>query len=152
VVPPVRRKVAPDGSLIVADWYDPGVGGHNMQDLDRGRLFRVTPKGHTGYQVPQFNFETVDGCIEALKNPTPSVRYVAWQALNKLQAKAQPALTKLATDAEPRFRARALWLLAAIQGNTSAAIAQALSDKSDDVLLRGTAHRPHVQSGRDSAG
>jgi putative membrane-bound dehydrogenase-like protein len=30
--------VAPDGSLIVADWYDPGVGGHRMQDVARGRL------------------------------------------------------------------------------------------------------------------
>ncbi|MBI3874703.1 MAG: HEAT repeat domain-containing protein [Verrucomicrobia bacterium] len=134
---PSDVKVAPDGSLIVADWYDPGVGGHNMQDLDRGRLFRVTPKGHVGYKVPKFNFETVEGCIEALKNPTPSVRYVAWQALNKMQAKAQPALTKLATDAEPRFRARAIWLLAAIQGNTHAAITQALSDKSDDLRAVG---------------
>ena len=25
--------VAPDGSLIVADWYDPGVGGHRMRDI-----------------------------------------------------------------------------------------------------------------------
>ena len=33
--------VAPDGSLIVADWYDPGVGGHRQGDVDRGRLFRV---------------------------------------------------------------------------------------------------------------
>ena len=33
--------VAPDGSLIVADWYDPGVGGHRMQDIERGRLFHV---------------------------------------------------------------------------------------------------------------
>ena len=26
--------VAPDGSLIVADWYDPGVGGHGMGDTE----------------------------------------------------------------------------------------------------------------------
>ena len=37
--------VAPDGSLFVADWYDPGVGGHNQQDVDRGRIFRVAPPG-----------------------------------------------------------------------------------------------------------
>ena len=36
--------VAPDGSLIVADWYDPGVGGHRMQDIERGRLFRLSKK------------------------------------------------------------------------------------------------------------
>ena len=37
--------VAPDGSLLVADWYDPGVGGHRMEDVVRGRIFRVTTKG-----------------------------------------------------------------------------------------------------------
>src|SRR5207249_2872453 len=37
--------VAPDGSLMVADWYDPGVGGHGMGDTTRGRIFRVAPKG-----------------------------------------------------------------------------------------------------------
>ena len=31
---PVDVAVAPDGSLMVADWYDPGVGGHQVGDLD----------------------------------------------------------------------------------------------------------------------
>ena len=30
---------APDGSLIVADWYDPGVGGHNMRDSKEADFF-----------------------------------------------------------------------------------------------------------------
>ena len=42
--------VAPDGSVFVCDWYDPGVGGHGMGDWTRGRVYRVTPKGHTGVQ------------------------------------------------------------------------------------------------------
>ena len=25
--------IAPDGSLFVSDWYDPGVGGHNTNDI-----------------------------------------------------------------------------------------------------------------------
>jgi putative membrane-bound dehydrogenase-like protein len=37
--------VAPDGSLIVADWHDPGVGGHGMADTEKGRLYRVAPRG-----------------------------------------------------------------------------------------------------------
>ena len=36
--------VAPDGSVFVADWYDPGVGGHGMGDWTRGRIFRLAPK------------------------------------------------------------------------------------------------------------
>ena len=36
---------APDGSLFVADWYDPGVGGHAQADTERGRIFRIAPEG-----------------------------------------------------------------------------------------------------------
>ena len=42
---PADICVAPDGSLIIADWYDPGVGGHAAGDLVRGRIYRVAPKG-----------------------------------------------------------------------------------------------------------
>ncbi|KAF0180825.1 MAG: membrane-bound dehydrogenase domain-containing protein [Limisphaerales bacterium] len=135
---PADVKVAPDGSLIVADWYDPGVGGHNMQDLDRGRLFRVTPKGHTGYKVPKFDFSTPAGCIEAFKSPNFATRYVAWQAMKQMPAKAEPALVRLASDADPRLRARARWLIAALHnGNAPSAAAGALSDESDDVRAVG---------------
>ena len=30
-------SLGPDGSIFVTDWYDPGVGGHQQKDLDRGR-------------------------------------------------------------------------------------------------------------------
>ena len=40
---PADVCVAPDGSLFVTDWYDPGVGGHRQGDTDRGRLFRIAP-------------------------------------------------------------------------------------------------------------
>jgi hypothetical protein len=47
--------------LIVADWYDPGVGGHGMGDVTRGRLFRVTTKAAEKFQVPSFKLDTVEG-------------------------------------------------------------------------------------------
>ena len=41
---------APDGSILVADWNDAGVGGHQMADQKietmTGRIYRVAPKGH----------------------------------------------------------------------------------------------------------
>ena len=40
---PIDVAVAPDGSLFVADWYDPGVGGHQVGDVDRGRIYRIAP-------------------------------------------------------------------------------------------------------------
>jgi putative heme-binding domain-containing protein len=111
---PSDVAVAPDGSLIVADWYDPGVGGHGMGDVTRGRLFRVTTKAAEKFQVPSFKLETAEGAVEALKSPNESARYLAWQALQKLDGR--EALTKLFEDAKalPQHRARALWLLTQI--------------------------------------
>src|SRR5690606_15426218 len=68
---PADVAVAPDGSLFVTDWYDPGVGGHNQQDLDRGRVFRVAPPG-AKYTVPKFDFTTPEGAAQALLNPSAS--------------------------------------------------------------------------------
>lgn len=104
--------VAPDGSLIVADWYDPGVGGHRQGDVDRGRLFRVAPPG-VKYTVPKMDVSTVEGAIAVLKSPNHEARYLAWRALHQMGEKAEPALTKMfSDDPNPRFRARAFWLLA----------------------------------------
>ena len=108
--------VAPDGSLIVADWYDPGVGGHGMGDLERGRLFRVTTKAGLKFQVPSFKLDTVEGAVEALKSPNEAERYLGWQALMKMGSNAEPSLKVLFEDkkAEPQHRARAFWLLATL--------------------------------------
>ena len=105
--------VAPDGSLMVADWYDPGVGGHGMGDLTRGRIFRVTVPGSEKYDVQKLNLETVEGAVEALKSPNEATRYLAWTALQKFGVKAEPALKALfdSKQAETQHRARALWAL-----------------------------------------
>jgi hypothetical protein len=147
---PSDVKVAPDGSLIVADWYDPGVGGHNMRDLDRGRLFRVTPKGHKGYKPTNNDFKSTAGLIAALENPNNSVRHVAWTELNKRQASVKPALQKMAQDDNPRMRARAFWLLAKITGNAQTAVDQATEDKDENI--RGMALRIARQQKLDVIG
>ena len=111
---PSDVAVAPDGSLIVADWYDPGVGGHGMGDVTRGRLFRVTTKAAEKYQSPSVKLDTVEGAVAALKSPNEDARYLAWLALKGFGAKAEPSLQALFEDkkAEPPHRARALWQLA----------------------------------------
>src|SRR4029077_5839465 len=87
---PADVCTAPDGSIFVTDWYDPGVGGHGQRDLDRGRIFRVAPPG-TKYVTPSFDFTTAAGSVKALENPNLAVRYLAWTALHKMQDKAEPA-------------------------------------------------------------
>ena len=113
--------VAPDGSLLVADWYDPGVGGHRMQDAEHGRIFRVTAKesGVRGqgsgtpmsYVAPEYDFSTPEGAAEALTSPNLATRYMAWTALFRIGADAEAALVDLYASENPRHRARALWLL-----------------------------------------
>ena len=134
---PSDVSVAPDGSLIIADWYDPGVGGHAMGDLDRGRLYRVTPTGHTGYTSPAVDLTTADGAIAALSSPNEEARYQGYTALKTMGLAAAPALEKLAASPKPHLQARALWLLAQVPGKADSTIALALASKNDDIRTTG---------------
>ncbi|MBX3439974.1 MAG: ThuA domain-containing protein, partial [Planctomycetaceae bacterium] len=143
--------VAPDGSLIVADWYDPGVGGHRMQDIDRGRLFRITPKGDAAasYQSPAVDVSTVDGAIAALRSPNLATRYLGWTALHSMGDEAVPALDAMfRTDPNQRMRARAQWVLCQLE-NEAGQLAMLNPLKPGDEFtdeLRGVAIRALRQS------
>lgn len=141
--------VAPDGSLIVADWYDPGVGGHNMQDKDdpkeknptdwhhlHGRIFRVAPPG-AKYATPKLDLSSVAGQIAGLHSPNVAVRYLAWTELNKGSAEQTKALQEMwAKDPDARMRARALWLLARGKEGKSA-VEAALKEKDENLRIAG---------------
>ena len=127
---PIDVKVAPDGSLIVSDWYDSGVGGHGMGDSTRGRLFRITPAGSDkGYHSKPLNFSTSVGAAKALANPNLAARAMAWRRLAELGDEAEPALDAIWHSDKPRMRARALWLLG--QGNGSKEYLQAAFEDDD---------------------
>jgi putative membrane-bound dehydrogenase-like protein len=107
--------VAPDGSVFVADWYDPGVGGHGMGDWTRGRIYRITPQGNTGYKVPEVKLDTKDGMLAALGSPCLATRAIALQAI---QTKTPSEITDFAatanTGSDPLLIARTLWAFAPI--------------------------------------
>ncbi len=108
--------VAPDGSLIIADWYDPGVGGHQAGDQTKGRIYRLAPP-QSRYSVPAYNYSTAAGALQALQSPNLSVRYKAWMALHSMGKKAIPGLEKLwNSSSDPRMRARAFWVLVKTSG------------------------------------
>jgi putative membrane-bound dehydrogenase-like protein len=130
---PADVCAAPDGSLFVTDWYDPGVGGHRQGDIERGRLFRIAPPG-TPYKIPSLDYSTPEGAIEALRNPNLAARYKAWVALRSMNEKAEPALLQMYNEeTDPRLRARALWLLGRLNGHGSHYVTTALSDKDADI-------------------
>jgi putative membrane-bound dehydrogenase-like protein len=118
--------VAPDGSVFVADWYDPGVGGHGMGDWTRGRIYRVTPAGHKGYKVPKVDLESEKGFLAALGSPNLAVRYMAMARCREVKYVTKAGLEPEGADGlimlalmdaacgrgvSPALRARALWQL-----------------------------------------
>jgi len=132
---PSDVSVAPDGSLFIADWFDPVDCCHRTIN-DAGRIFRVAPPKHT-YAVPDFDLKTPAGAAMALRSPNLSARYRAWTALIGMQERARSALETMASDDNPRFRARALWALAAIKNGTPKAIELALGDESENIRALG---------------
>ena len=133
---PADLCVAPDGSLIVADWYDPGVGGHKVGDLERGRLYRIAPP-HSPYISPEQDYSTPQGATLALQSPNMATRYLAWKALDHMGKKAEKALLDLWTDPNPRFQARALWLLARLEGKTQEYIQKGLLSENPNLRITG---------------
>ena len=127
--------VAPDGSLFIADWYDPGVGGHQVGDLTRGRIFRVTTEGHEKYIIPALDLSSPEGAVKALQSPNLSTRYLAWEKLHGWGEKAIPALEQLFHSDNARFRARALWLLSRIPSKANSYIANGLKDKDENIRI-----------------
>lgn len=125
--------IAPDGSLFIADWYDPGVGGHQVGDLDRGRIFRVAPDGST-YKIPSYSLATTGGALEALESPNLATRYMAWQKLHEQSGAVEKDLADVfANNSNPRFRARAFWLLTKLPGKGQEYVSKALHDKDEDL-------------------
>jgi len=127
--------VAPDGSLFVADWYDPGVGGHAAGDQNRGRVFRVAPPSAARYTVPALNYSTPLNALAALSNPNLSVRYLAWNALHSMGDAAESELLKMFRHSPDNpLRARAFWLLA--KGKNGAVhVRAAAQDKNPDLRI-----------------
>ena len=135
---PADVTVAPDGSLMVADWYDPGVGGHAAGDQTRGRIYRVAPPG-SKYSIPKQDYRSAAGAVAALQNPNLSVRYAAWTALHTMGVAAIPELERLwKSSADPHMRARAFWVLVKMQqGNPQPYINEAIKDDHSDLRIMG---------------
>ena len=118
--------VAPDGSLLVADWYDPGVGGHGMGDVEKGRIYRIAPQG-SAWSVPKHDFSTVTGAVAALASPNLSTRATALERLAKEPEAAATALAAaLGRPADSRHAARLAWALGGLPGKAAATVKRLL--------------------------
>ena len=95
---PSDACVAPDGSVFVADWYDPGVGGHGMGDWTRGRIYRLTPTGHKGYKVPEVKHGGDLELLTTLGSPCKAVQFIAKNKLKDESLERLHELNQLITE------------------------------------------------------
>lgn len=143
---PSDVAVAPDGSLFIADWYDSVVGGHNMNDWEKGRIYRLAPPD---FETPEINLEidSAEGVRAAFRSPNPATHYLAYQRLAEQGQSATPTLTAVWNEGDDIAKARSLWLLARLGTEGGGPVEQAA--ESDDPRFRILALRARLGAGGD---
>lgn len=133
-----------DGSIYIADWYDPIVGGHAMRDtVGLGRIYRVVPKGKK-LGPPKIDLSTVAGQIEALKNPAQNVRNLGFETLKAGGENSIEAVMAMINSSNPYHQARAIWLLAQLGQKGISETEKLLSHPNSNIrLVAFRALKPH---------
>jgi len=136
---PSDVTIGTDGAMYIADWYDPVVGGHQMQDKQAyGRIYRITPK-NKNLTSPHINLNTVSGQLQAFKSPAINVRNAGFQKLKQQKEGSVEIVKALLLDSNPYIKARAIWLLSQLGEKGKAEVEKLLSDPNE--LFRATAYR-----------
>lgn len=130
---PSDVSAAPDGSLLIADWYDPGVGGHRMADTARGRVYRLAPDP-SSYRIEPLDLDTDEGLARALTSPNQARRFLAFQAVeNRVREEGPGILHEFVARDDIALRAQALWLLARTERDADPLLLEATRDASPDI-------------------
>jgi len=144
---PSDVTIGTDGAIYIADWYDPVVGGHQMHDtIGYGRIYRITPKNKK-LTAPKFNLATVEGQLQAFRNPAVNVRNQGYEKLRQQGDKVVEKVLPLLSDPNPYVKARATWLLSQLGEKGKSKVEELLNDP--DEQSRATAYRALRQTVRD---
>ena len=143
---PSDVAVAPDGSVFIADWYDAVVGGHNMKDWEKGRIYRLAPPGFETPDV-ELDLESPEGLAAAFRSPNQATHYLAFQRLAEQGQAATPTLLKMWNEGDDVAKARSLWLLAKLGAEGSGPVDEAAG--SSDPRYRILALRTSIAADGD---
>ena len=145
---PSDVAVGTDGSIFVADWSDPGVGGHAAGDREAyGRILRIVPTGQWIYP-PKIELAHAIGRLEALANPAPSVRALAARGIAaERDVDVGTRLRAAISSTDKRLAARAIWIAAGSPKVVADVTRFALEHEDSD--LRVTAFRALRAAGVD---
>lgn len=125
-----------DGSLYIADWYDPIVGGHAMHDKQGyGRIYRVTPRTNKKLTPPKIDLSTIRGQLKAFLNPAVNVRNAGFEALRAEGSRAIDDVKEILEAPNPYHRARAIWLLSKLGKEGQAEVQKLLDNPEPQIRL-----------------
>ena len=136
-----------DGALFVSDWnsHTNARGSGNAI----GGIFRVAKKG-SGVRLPKIDFSSKKGLLEALKSPSPGVRWVAQDRLKKQEGVFDELLVFSKAHADnPYYQARALFVMAQLQDSRGPSLVKTMLT-SDDAQWRIVAIRALRMAGKES--
>ena len=139
---PVDIKLAPDGSLYIADFYNCMIGHyevpltHPRRDRERGRIWRISHKSMTSNQkAGDFAAMSVEQLVQRLGDVNLMVRVGATNELaDRNDPSSKPMLNEALKSASPVMRAHAMWALGRIGGLAPSTLLQLAQDA--DRLVR----------------
>ncbi len=144
---PSDVTIGTDGAIYISDWYDPVVGGHQMEDKKGyGRVYRITPKNKK-LTSPKIDINTTAGQLQAFKSPAINVRNAGFQKLKQQGEAAVETVKALLADTNSYIKARAIWLLAQLGDKGRSEVEKILNDR--DQLFRATAYKALRQTVAD---
>ena len=147
---PSDVTIGTEGAIYIADWYDPVVGGHQMDDtIGYGRIYRVTPKNKK-LERPTIDMTTTDGQLTALMNPAIHVRFEAHQKLTTKGAGIIPQVKEMLQSNNPFHGGRAIWLLAGLGEEGKKEVEKLLAHRDEGI--RAVAFRALRQHSADITG
>ncbi len=142
---PVMARTGPDGALWVVDMYRymiehpqwlPKEGQEELKPFyrsgdDRGRIYRIYPKGRSPRRVPQLAGQSIEQLVAHFESPNGWLRDVAQQSLVQRQdANAVAPLAQLAADSESALaRLHSLCTLDGLKALDVELLERALSDR-----------------------
>lgn len=132
---PVDVKMAPDGSLMVADWYNPIINHGEVdfrdarRDYKHGRIWRVTVKDRPPVQNPSFATATVAELVAQLRAPEQWNRVKARIELkSRDRAEVEREVRQqLVGSASEQDHLEALWTMESVEAKSIELIRKCLS-------------------------
>ena len=130
---PTDLALAPDGSLFLSDFYNDTSRGTNQVS---GSIYRITRKDSKPLVLPQVNFSTNSGLVQALNNPAVNVRSHAAHLLTKKGKEVFEPVDEFLKEVsgESVLQSRALWVLAQIGEKGEQVVEKFLENEKNEKL------------------